>query len=85
MFTIKFLDAGREVQTIKVQLPDCIIAKQSASGKKLSKLPTPLVSGKLVLSDETNKLKAAIFIRGLMKKTTKFTPVYEAYKPNSKS
>ena len=66
-------------------MPDCIIAKQSASVKRRKQLYDPVISGKLVLSDETNRLKAAIFIKGLVKKTTKFRTVYEAYRPNSRS
>ena len=72
--TIKFLDIEGNNQSIKIQLPDYVLANYiHVEGKPR----VSLISGKMVLEDERNALKSVIFIRGLLKKKSLFQTTYE--------
>ena len=78
---VKFLDIEGNDQTIKIQLPDYVLANFiHVEGKPRMSL----ISGTMVLSDEINLLKSVIKIKGLVKKKTMFTTTYEPNIPKKK-
>ena len=80
MLTVKFFEMDGTTQTIKIQLPDYILSNFNHANRKPS---IPVISGKMVLWDEANGLKSAIFIKGLLKKQTLFSTYYEANTPEN--
>lgn len=72
--TVQFSDIEGRDQTIKVQLPDYVLANFIAEEGKPR---FALISGNMSLVDESNNLKAAIIIRGMVKKSSLFSTTYE--------
>mmetsp|Transcript_16506 Transcript_16506/g.28032 ORF Transcript_16506/g.28032 Transcript_16506/m.28032 type:complete len:322 (+) Transcript_16506:571-1536(+) len=71
---VKFKDVEGNDQTIKIQLPDYVLANYiHVEGKPR----VALISGTMVLEDEKNALKSVIFVRGLIKKKSLFQTSYE--------
>ena len=72
--TLRFTDIEGRDQSIKVQLPDYVLANYiHEEGKQR----TALISGNMVLLDEKNGLKAVILVNGLVKVSSLFTTSYE--------
>ena len=72
--SVKYKDIEGDDQSIRIQLPDYVLANFiAADGKpRLS-----LINGPLVLIDEKNALKSVIFINGLVKRKSLFQTTYE--------
>lgn len=71
---LKYKDHEGNDQSIKLQLPDYVLANYiSADGKPR----VSLINGPMVLIDEKNALKSVIFINGLVKKKSLFQTSYE--------
>ena len=71
---VKFADIEGRDQTIKVQLPDYVLANFIAEENKPR---VALINGPMSLIDESNNLKSVIIIHGLVKKSSLFSTTYE--------
>ena len=72
--TLKFLDIEGDNQSIKIQLPDYVLANYIYTERKPR---VSLISGSMVLVDDKNGFKSVIFIRGLIKKKSLFQTSFE--------
>lgn len=72
--TLQYKDHEGNDQSIKLQLPDYVLANFIAADGKPR---VSLINGPMILEDKNNALKSVIFINGLVKRKSLFQTTYE--------